>query len=554
MVVGVVVALAREVDPLGVAKLVAHKVEVGARAAEGGQAGHLVQGQTAVDVEVVRAHVHRLVHRLVEHLEDEGLAAHERLVVRLDVVDGQLVGAAVGNLVPEEADGPIFVAHVAHQLEPALGHAHRHPVVKADALLGEGRADAGHPAHVLGHGERVGADGVDDLVGEGEVGLRVLVHGAVEVHSVVGEVDAQAVMEVEHRGDAVEAVAIEVILIEPEAAVGEKEVQDVGLAVVEATRIPGIVPAARAVVEVLVGRAIEEGKAVALVLHGVGVDDVHNDGQAHPVGGVNHRLEFLGRAEARASRVEARDVVAKAAVIGMLHNPHQLDGVVAGLLDAREDLLGELGVGAHALALLGHPHVRLVDERRAVRPHEGVLPRIGLGLPDLRGEEATLGVLHHAPDVGGQTLAAPAGPVHFQPEELLVLDGLRRAGPLKDLPPGQALGLVLGQQLPVREVPHQPNIGGVGGPLAEDPALGGLVQTVVLVGAGEGGQGFGGGSPGQPLNGLLRPARAAFNDVGIGCKPRIIKQTSARRGHRATPFTAGCDRGSGRSLRPRRAR
>ena len=60
-----------------------------------------------------------------------------------------------------------------------------------------------------------------------------------------------------HRGNAVEAVAVEAVFIEPEAAVREEEVDDVGLPVVEAAAVPRAVPPLGAGMEVLVVRSVE---------------------------------------------------------------------------------------------------------------------------------------------------------------------------------------------------------------------------------------------------------------------------------------------------------
>ena len=137
------------------------------------------------------------------------------------------------------------------------------------------------------------------------------------------------------RGDAVEAEAVEAELLEPVADVGEQEAADLVAAVVEALRVPRRVLAALAGVEVLVAGAVEVVEALGEVLDGVGVDDVQQDGEAEAVGGVDEVLEVLGRAEARGRGEEVRDVVAEGAVVGVLLDGHELDGVVAGAGDAR---------------------------------------------------------------------------------------------------------------------------------------------------------------------------------------------------------------------------
>ena len=115
---------------------------------------------------------------------------------------------------------------------------------------------------------------MDEFVGQGEVcdGVGVLI--AVVVVAIAAEVGSQAVVVVQHRGHAVEAQAVETELLYPVFAVGEQEMEHLGLAVVEQQRVPGGMLAACAGVEVLVVRAVEARQALGLVLDGVAVDDV----------------------------------------------------------------------------------------------------------------------------------------------------------------------------------------------------------------------------------------------------------------------------------------
>ncbi len=73
--------------------------------------------------------------------------------------------------------------------------------------------------------------------------------------------------------------------------------EDLGFPVVEAPRVPGPVIAPFTLVEILVERAVETADPLHLVGGGVGVDDVHDDGDPQAVGGIDERLEILGGAE-----------------------------------------------------------------------------------------------------------------------------------------------------------------------------------------------------------------------------------------------------------------
>ena len=57
-------------------------------------------------------------------------------------------------------------------------------------------------------------------------------------------------------------------------------------------------PSARTRVEILAVRAVEQGKTVPFVPHGVGMDKIHDHTQAHPVRRVDEGLQVLRRAEA----------------------------------------------------------------------------------------------------------------------------------------------------------------------------------------------------------------------------------------------------------------
>ena len=46
-------------------------------------------------------------------------------------------------------------------------------------------------------------------------------------------------------------------------------------------------------IEELVGVAAEVAQALDLVLYGVRMDDIHDDGDAHLMGGINHLLQVL---------------------------------------------------------------------------------------------------------------------------------------------------------------------------------------------------------------------------------------------------------------------
>ena len=206
------------------AEFVAHEVEVAAaRCEERHQPYHFVQCHAAVHGHAVAAGLHRVVHGGVHQSEDDGLVAHQRLVVAFGVVDGLFFGAVLGQFVVDFANGPFFVGLFLYQFYPVVGHAHRQPVVESDAAGVDAACYAGVSAHLFGNGDGPRVDQMGHAVGHGQICQCVFVFVAVEIVGIRREVLAQSVVEVEHAGDAVEAEAVDVIFFHPVADVGEQE-------------------------------------------------------------------------------------------------------------------------------------------------------------------------------------------------------------------------------------------------------------------------------------------------------------------------------------------
>ena len=177
------------------------------------------------------------------------------------------------------------------------------------------------------------------------------------------------VVEVEHRGDRVDAKAVDVILVQPEQRVREQEAPHLVAPVVEDQRPPVLVlPLPR--VGVLVQRgAVEAGQAV-LVLGKVAGHPVEDDADAGAVTGIDEVFEVFGRAEPAGRREEAEHLVAPRSRKRMLHDRQQLDVREPELLHVGNEPRGELAIGEKAVAVLRHAspraEVHLVSRQRPV--------------------------------------------------------------------------------------------------------------------------------------------------------------------------------------------
>ena len=180
----------------------------------------------------------------------------------------------------------------------------------------------------------------------------------------VGHPVVARVVEVEHRGDRVDADAVDVELLAPVQGVGDEEVAHLGPAEVEDVRAPvQLLAAAR--VGVLVERGAVEPGQRPLVLREVRRHPVDDDADAGLVGAVDEVAQVVGGAEPRRGRVVRRDLVAPGAAEGVLGQRHELDVGEAGRDDVVDELVGQLAVGQ---ALPPRAGVHLVDAHRPLVP------------------------------------------------------------------------------------------------------------------------------------------------------------------------------------------
>ena len=236
------------------------------------------------------------------------------------------------------------------------------PSPSADVGLG----DAGPRRRLLG--DR--GDAGDPLV-DGGVHLLEELHG-LEVLAAAVDVGRPlavlaGVVEVEHRGDAVDPQPVGVELLEPVDGVGEEEVAHLAAAEVEDVRAPLLVPPALRVGVLVERRAVEAGQR-PLVGREVAGHPVEDDADAGLVQPVDEEPEVVGVAEARVRREVRRHVVAPRAAERVLHHRHQLDVGEAQPGDVRRQLVGQLGPGpVAAVGCFFHDaEVHLVDAHRLV--------------------------------------------------------------------------------------------------------------------------------------------------------------------------------------------
>ena len=231
-----------------------------------------------------------------------------------------MVPAAVDRLVLEVRERVVHPAHVPLEAEAE------------PAQVGRPR-DARPGRRLLGGRDHARLAAVDDLVVllEERDGVEVLVAAELVRHPLAL---LARVVEVEHRGDGVDADAVGVVLAQPEQGVGEQEVADLVAAVVEDERAPVRVRAAARVL-VLVERGAVEAREGEVVAREVRRDPVEDHAEPVLVQPVDELAEVVGRAVARRRGEVAGDLVAPRAAERVRHHRQQLDVREAHVLARR---------------------------------------------------------------------------------------------------------------------------------------------------------------------------------------------------------------------------
>ena len=146
-----------------------------------------------------------------------------------------------------------------------------------------------------------------------------------------------AVIEIEHRGNRIDAQPVDMKFLQPIQRIGREEIANLVACKVEDQRAPiGVLTLAW--ISVLVQRrTIELGKT-PLVARKVRWHPIDDDANASGMHDLDELPELVGRAEPSGGRVVTADLIAPRSAVGMLGDGHQLDVREA----KRVYMLGEL--------------------------------------------------------------------------------------------------------------------------------------------------------------------------------------------------------------------
>ncbi len=160
------------------------------------------------------------------------------------------------------------------------------------------------------------------------------------------------VIEIQHRGDGVDAQRIDVKFVDPVQSAADQVVDDLASPEIEYQRTPVGVCAFTRVLMLIKRSAVELAQPV-FVLRKVRRHPVDDDADAGLVAAVDKVTEIVGFSEALRRRKHADRLVAPGAVERVFGHGQQLDVGEAHVADVGDEFVGEFAVAQPAIAFFG---------------------------------------------------------------------------------------------------------------------------------------------------------------------------------------------------------
>ena len=153
---------------------------------------------------------------------------------------------------------------------------------------------------------------------------------------------------------------------------------------------------------------------------------IEQDSDAHAVCFVYEILKVIRISLTARRRIKTADLVAERTIVRMLHNRHELNSVISGLLYVWQDVIRELPVGCDAVVLARHSDVGLVNQRGFIALKTIIGPVIVLHIPDLAAPALGVPVLSNPECVYGDVLREVAAVVYYRHNTASRLKGVTR--------------------------------------------------------------------------------------------------------------------------------
>ena len=209
------------------------------------------------------------------------------------------------------------------------------------------------------------------------------------------------------------------------------------------------------------------------------MDNIQQHRNPHTVSSIDQHFQLLRRTKPGGCGKEIGHLVAKRGIVRVLHNGHNLDGIIAQRLDFRQDMHPEFLISAYLSVLLSHTDVALVDKQLLLGLKFTVRPckfrfRVPNHAVPLDGHR----VLLHPVDIQRNPLQLSAAGYHYGHYLLTVLQAVS-TGQKQCKHAVFSLFHGIGVSIPAAEITGQVQLLRCRRPLPVDPAIFCFVETEI---------------------------------------------------------------------------
>ena len=151
----ILITLSRKVNPLGMSKLVSHKVQICfSSERKSDESDHFVEchGSDSLSAGICLLH---MINFLIKKPHRHRLIAHNSLVMTLSICDRLFIIPSIGQVESNIPHLPVPILHFFQVLDPHIWQEHTQPEVKANTSMLDFPAECRHSWHFFGYCDSV---------------------------------------------------------------------------------------------------------------------------------------------------------------------------------------------------------------------------------------------------------------------------------------------------------------------------------------------------------------------------------------------------------------
>ena len=300
-----------------------------------------MQSNTTIDYIIFISLLHVPIHIRINQTENNRLISYQCLVMAFCIRNSFFILATVSDFPEHAGRFPVLIYLFFDCLDPVIRNIHSHAVVESVTTIFYFCSQSRHTGHLLSNRYRFWIHLMNHFISQGQITDSIIILMSVEVISVITERFTQSVTIIQHRRYTVKTESIEFIFFQPVFTVRQQEVNDFILAIVKTKRIPRRMFTTPSRIEILVRITGKITQSFYLILHCMGMNNIHNNSDTHSMSSIDQLLQLIRSTETGRSGKETGYVVTETSIIRMFLNSHYLNTIIPFFGNAGKHLFTE---------------------------------------------------------------------------------------------------------------------------------------------------------------------------------------------------------------------